>query len=200
MIAGPTEVVIVADADAPVPFLAADLIAQAEHDEMATPLCITTSTAVAKALPAELDRQLSTAPRREIAQRAIEGRGAIVLVPSLREAAVMINRIAPEHLEIMVRNPDAFVRRVRHAGSIFVGPWSTEALGDYAAGPNHTLPTSGTARFSSPLGVYDFMKFSNVIRFNRDGAIRLAPVVETLARAEGFYGHAASAAMRKKKS
>ncbi len=110
----------------------------------------------------------------------------------------LVNRFAPEHLEVMMARPRMFADRVRHAGSIFLGPWSTEALGDYAAGPNHTLPTSGTARFSSPLGVLDFLRFTNVIEVSRKASVRLAPVVELLAEAEGFAGHAASAAIRRK--
>ena len=197
MIAGPTEVVIVADDDAPVAFIAADIIAQAEHDERATALCITTSRKVSLELPGELERQLSDAPRRSIAQESLRRNGATILVRSLREAQELVNRIAPEHLEVLVRTPASFARGIRHAGSIFLGSWSMEALGDYAAGPNHTLPTSGTARFSSPLGVLDFMKFSNVIHFSRSASRRLAPVVSLLAKAEGFAGHAASAEMRR---
>ncbi|MGA9120370.1 MAG: histidinol dehydrogenase [Bacteroidota bacterium] len=199
MIAGPTEVVIVADDRAPVSFVAADVIAQAEHDEQASPICITTSKALAENLSGELEVQLARAPRQEIARHAIERQGAILLVPSLSVAEDLVNRIAPEHLEVLVRNPAAFARRIRHAGSIFLGPWSMEALGDYAAGPNHTLPTSGTARFSSPLGVHDFVKFSNLIQFSRPASHKLAPTVELLALAEGFAGHAASAAIRRNK-
>jgi len=197
MIAGPTEVVVVGDGSAPVPFVAADLIAQAEHDEMATPLCITTSARLARRLPAELDRQLANAPRREIARKALDGQGAVVLVKSLAAAAELVNRFAPEHLELMVAKPREFAAKVRHAGAIFVGPWASEALGDYAAGPNHTLPTSGSARFSSPLSVLDFLKFTNIIEYDRRASVELAPVVELLAAAEGFYGHAASAAIRR---
>jgi histidinol dehydrogenase len=123
----------------------------------------------------------------------------IVEVPSLRDAAALVNELAPEHLEVLLKNPEAFAAQVKHAGSIFLGNWSTEALGDYAAGPNHTLPTSGTARFSSPLGVQDFVKFTNIITFSKKEFERLAGPVETLARTEGLYGHAASVALRRKK-
>lgn len=198
MIAGPTEVVIVADASASCSFVAADMIAQAEHDERATALCLCTSHRLAQDLPAELERQLAEAPRREIARASLEQNGAIILIPSLREAGELINRIAPEHVEVLVRGAGRFARSIRHAGSIFVGAWTTEALGDYAAGPNHTLPTSGTARFSCPLGVLDFMKFSNVITFTKTASQRLAPTVALLAEAEGLAGHAASAMARRK--
>jgi len=197
VIAGPTEVVIVADAQARPDFIAADLIAQAEHDERAMPICITTEARLAGAICAELDRQLESAPRRDIARRALDQQGVIVQVSSLKEAADLVNDLAPEHLEVLLKNPDAFASKVKHAGSIFLGNWSTEALGDYAAGPNHTLPTSGTARFSSPLGVLDFIKFSNVITFSKKEFERLADPVEALARVEGLHGHAASVAIRR---
>lgn len=198
MIAGPTEVLIVADDSAPVPFVASDLIAQAEHDEAATPLCVTTSRRFAEALREEVERQVAGNPRAAIARVSLEQRGAIIVVSRLNEALSVTNAIAPEHLEVMLKSPRTFVAGVRHAGSVFVGPWSMEALGDYAAGPNHTLPTSGTARFSSPLGVLDFMKFTNIIQANRSASKQLAPVVEMLAGAEGFPGHAASAAIRRR--
>ncbi len=197
MIAGPTEVVIVADDQAPVSFVAADIIAQAEHDEGATALCITTSRRLMQALNGELDHQLADAPRRTIAQESLRRNGAVILVRSLKDAQVLVNRLAPEHLEVLVRSAAEFARGIRHAGSIFLGNWTMEALGDYAAGPNHTLPTAGTARFSSPLGVHDFVKFSNVIQFSRNASKHLAPIVELLANAEGFAGHAASARLRR---
>ncbi len=197
VIAGPTEVVIVGDATARPEFVAADLIAQAEHDERAVPIYITTDAKLAGTVCAELDKQLETAPRRDIARRALDQQGVIVQVSTLSEAANLVNELAPEHLEVLLKNPEAFASKVKHAGSIFLGAYSTEALGDYAAGPNHTLPTSGTARFSSPLGVLDFLKFSNVITFSRKEFERLAGPVETLAKVEGLYGHAASVAIRR---
>lgn len=199
VIAGPTEVVIVADGLARPEFIAADLIAQAEHDERAVPICITTDAKLAGEVCAELDRQLESAPRRDIARRALDQQGVIVQVASLQEAVGLVNELAPEHLEVLLKKPEAFASKVKHAGSIFLGNWSTEALGDYAAGPNHTLPTSGTARFSSPLGVLDFLKFSNVITFSRSEFERLADTVETLATVEGLHGHAASVAIRRRK-
>ena len=198
VIAGPTEVVIVADGTARPEFIAADLIAQAEHDERAVPICLTTDAKLAGAVCAELDRQLESAPRRDIARRSLDQQGVIIRVSSLSEAAELVNQLAPEHLEVLVKKPEAFASKVKHAGSIFLGPWSTEALGDYAAGPNHTLPTSGTARFSSPLGVLDFVKFTNIIQFGRKEFERIAGPVETLAVVEGLHGHAASVAIRRK--
>ena len=200
VIAGPTEVVIVADGQARPDFIAADLIAQAEHDERAVPILITTEPKLAAEVSLEIDLQLESAPRRDIARRALDQQGVLIRVHSLADAAKLVNQLAPEHLEVLLANPEPFVSKVKHAGSIFVGSWSTEALGDYAAGPNHTLPTSGTARFSSPLSVLDFVKFSNIITFNRKEFERLADSVETLARVEGLYGHAASVAIRRKRT
>ncbi len=198
MIAGPTEIVIIADESADPSFVAADLIAQAEHDEEATPIAIVTSDRLVPEIVAEITRQLESNPRRGIAGKAFEQNGYIVVVPTLRDAVTIVNTIAPEHLEIMTRNPRRVARRVRHAGAIFLGRWTTESLGDYIAGPNHTLPTSGTARFSSALSVYDFLKFTNIIECNRKRFLKLAPHGETLATAEGLYGHAASMAIRRK--
>ncbi len=199
MIAGPTEVVIVADKTARADFIAADLIAQAEHDELASPICVTTSPELAARIAAEVATQLESLPRKAVAQRAFEAHGAVIRVASLEQAAEIVNELAPEHLEVMTRNARRFAAGIRNAGSIFLGPWSTEALGDYAAGPNHTLPTSGTARFSSPLGVHDFMKFSNIIEVSKRRFLELAPAVEVLAGSEGLHGHAASAQIRYRK-
>jgi histidinol dehydrogenase len=197
MIAGPTEVVIVADESAPAVYIAADLIAQAEHDQDASPILITTSSVVAQAVESEVENQLKQAPREAIARTAFERNGLILLVSSLSEAADTVNLLAPEHLEVMVKRPRRFARRIRNAGAIFVGPWSSEALGDYVAGPNHTLPTSGTARFCSALSVYDFMKFTNVIECGRTRMGKLAPYAEALATVEGLHGHAASLRLRR---
>jgi histidinol dehydrogenase len=199
MIAGPTEVVIVADSSAPPAFVAADVIAQAEHDERATPIVLTTISSLAGRISDEVEAQLADAPRGAIARKAVENQGHIILVRSLQEALDLVNVIAPEHLELMVKNPRAAAARVTNAGSIFLGCWATEALGDYAAGPNHTLPTGGSARFSSPLGVSDFVKRSNIIDVTRAGFRRLAGPTEVLARAEGLYGHAASVVLRRGK-
>ena len=197
MIAGPTEVVIVADETARPVFVAADLIAQAEHDEDAWPVLITTSQRFAETVCGEVQRQLVDAPRRAVASRSLERHGIAVVVADRDAALNLANSLAPEHLEVMVRRPREFARRVRHAGSVFVGNWSAEVLGDYVAGPNHTLPTAGTARFSSPLGVHDFMKFTNIIEFTRSGMRRVARQAEILAEAEGLFGHAASVRVRR---
>lgn len=197
MIAGPTEVVIVADETANPEFVAADLIAQAEHDQAAAAICITTSSRIAEAVERALARQLEQAPRREIARAALERHGALVMVPSLKDALLVVNRLAPEHLEIMVKRPRAFAQGVSAAGSIFIGPWSTEALGDYIAGPNHTLPTMSTARFSSALGVQDFQRYTQVVEVSRKAALELSPHAEILAAAEGLDGHAASLRIRR---
>ena len=199
MIAGPTEVVIVADETAVPKFAAADLIAQAEHDEEASPICLTTSAAFARELELEVTRQLETADRRAIAQRAFNTNGVIAIVKDLNQAAKIVNELAPEHLEVMVKRSRAFVNKIRNAGSIFVGDWSTEAMGDYIVGTNHTLPTSGTARFSSALSVYDFLKFTNVIELSRTRFETLAPSVEVLAQAEKLFGHADSVRIRRRK-
>ncbi len=197
MIAGPTEVVVVADESASPAFVAADLIAQAEHDQDASPVLVTPSREVAQAVEAEVERQLQGTPREAIARTAFERNGLILLVSSLEEAAETVNLLAPEHLEVMVKRPRRFARRITNAGAIFVGNWSSEALGDYVAGPNHTLPTSGTARFSSALSVYDFMKFTNIIECSRKRMGQLAPYAETLATVEGLHGHAASLRLRR---
>jgi len=199
MIAGPTEVVIVADATANPAFIAADLIAQAEHDESATPMVITFAPAIVQEIELQINLQLEDAPRRDIARKALDGQGVIVIVAGEKEAVEVVNDLAPEHLEIMVKHPRRCAALVSKAGSIFIGEWSTEALGDYVAGPNHTLPTLGTARFSSPLGVYDFMRFTNVIEISRRMHGKLGPHAEVLAEAEGLYGHAASLRIRRVK-
>jgi histidinol dehydrogenase len=197
MIAGPTEIVIVADGTARPAFVAADLIAQAEHDEAASPICITTSGQFARALLAEIELQTDRAPRKPIVRRALEGQGCIVRVETLSQAIELVNALAPEHVELLVTNARRLADRVTNAGSIFIGEWSTEALGDYVAGTNHTLPTLGTARFSSPLNVSDFVKFTNVIECSRPRFKRLAPYAEILAEKEGLHGHAASLRIRR---
>ena len=196
-VAGPTEVVIVGDSSARADFIAADLIAQAEHDQEAMPICIGTSRDFLRRVDAEVTRQLARAPRRVVAAASLSRHGLLILVRSLQHASNVVNRIAPEHLEIMTDRPQAFAQSVRAAGAVFLGPWATEALGDYVAGPNHTLPTSGTARFASALSVADFVRFTNILACTRERFLALAPVVETLAKAEGLYGHAASVEIRR---
>ena len=199
MIAGPTEVVVVADRSARADFIAADLIAQAEHDELASPICIVSSRAQADTVIAEVERQLAGARRATIARKAFEAQGVAIIAPRKKEAAAIVNILAPEHVELHVGDPRSYARLITNAGSLFLGAWSSEALGDYAAGPNHTLPTSGSARFASPLGVADYVKFSNLIEVSRPAFRRLAPHVRELARSEGLHGHERSVAIREEK-
>jgi histidinol dehydrogenase len=199
MVAGPSEVVVVCDGGADPDWIAMDLFAQAEHDELAQAILISPDAAFIDAVAASMARQISGMPRRAVIAAALEGRGALIQARSLNEACALVNRIAPEHLELAVRKPDALLARIRHAGAIFLGNHSSEAIGDYCAGPNHVLPTSRTARFSSPLGVYDFQKRSSVIRVSRNAAVRLGAVAVELARGEGLTAHARSAEYRMKK-
>jgi histidinol dehydrogenase len=196
MLAGPTEVLVIADDTADVRHVAADLIAQAEHDEDACAWCVTTSDRIARTLDAELERQLERAPRRSIAEAALKRRGALVLVPS-RDAAVSVaNLRAPEHLELLVEEPWELAERIRHAGAVFVGRFAPEPVGDYLAGPSHVLPTGGTARYVSPLGVYDFVKRISVIACSREKLLADAPHIIALAEAEGLHGHAEAVRVR----
>jgi histidinol dehydrogenase len=188
-IAGPSEVLIVADGSADPDMIAADMLAQAEHDPLAAAICVTSDRRLATRVAVALDVQLAALPRRAVAARALAAFGAIVVVRSTRDAVALADRLAPEHLELLVRRPDAWARRVRHAGAIFVGHFSPEAFGDYLAGPNHVLPTGGTARFASPLGVYDFVKRTSFIRAGRRTLARLGPAVTRLARLEGLDAH-----------
>lgn len=200
MIAGPSEVLIIADRTARPEFVAADLLSQAEHDENASAVVITDSSELAEKVKTEIDRQLQELKRKDIALSSLSNYGAIIITKDLKEAAVLASRIAPEHLELMVKKPRTLLPYIRNAGAIFLGKWTPEPLGDYIAGPNHTLPTGGTARFSSPLGVYDFIKRSSLIEFTEKGFQRLAPFVETIAEVEGLEAHARSVRVRKKKS
>lgn len=196
MIAGPSEVLIVGDGSAPAVFAAADLLAQAEHDEMASAVLVTPDEGYASRVAEEVERLVKTLPRRDILARALEQFGAIFLVADLEEAAAVANRFAPEHLELMVENPRGILPWFRHAGSIFLGAYAPEAIGDYLAGPNHILPTGGTARFSSPLGVYDFLKRTSVLEFSPEAFGRYGPSVTDFARMEGLTGHGLSASVR----
>lgn len=199
MIAGPSEVLVIADSSADAAFVAADLLSQAEHDELASCICVTDSKQFAAKLQEELARQLKALSRKTIAKASLRKYGAIVLVGSMQKAAAFANTVAPEHLEIMTRNPGAMVKDIRNAGALFLGKWTPEPLGDYTAGPNHTLPTGGTARFFSPLGVYDFVKRSSLLNFTEDGFGMLADVVETIAESEGLEAHANTIRIRKRK-
>jgi histidinol dehydrogenase len=195
-IAGPSEVVIVADDAARADFCAADLLAQAEHGEDASAVLITTSEPHAFAVAAEVERQMRSLPRRALAEKSLAEFGAIIVVDNLEEACVLVNELAPEHVEIMTREAEAVAARVRHAGAIFLGAHTPEAVGDYFAGPNHVLPTGGAARFSSALGVYDFVKRTSVLRYSPAELGRTAHMIAALARAEGLEAHARSALIR----
>jgi histidinol dehydrogenase len=196
MVAGPSEVLVIADGSANPDWVAMDLFSQAEHDEIAQAILLTPDAAFLDHVAASMARQVAALPRRAIVEASIGGRGALVRVRDLAEACELANRIAPEHLELAVADPQALLPRIRHAGAIFLGHHASEALGDYCAGPNHVLPTSRTARFSSPLGVYDFQKRSSLISVTRAGAATLGRTAATLARAEGLEAHALSAEWR----
>jgi len=198
MIAGPSEVVVVCDGGTDPDWVAMDLFAQAEHDEMAQAILITPDAKYLEAVAGSMTRALASMPRREVIAASLARRGALIRVRDLREACKLVNRIAPEHLELSVHKPEALLPMIRHAGAIFLGRYSSEALGDYCAGPNHVLPTSRTARFSSPLGVYDFQKRSSVIGVSRQAAAKLGSVASTLALGEGLTAHARSAEFRMK--
>ncbi len=196
MIAGPSEILIVADGETDPRFVAADLLSQAEHDKMASAVLVTDSEVLARAVQTELENQISQLTRSEIARVSIDTNGKIIVVDSLETAINIANEIAPEHLELCVDNPFDYLDRIRHAGSIFMGRNCPEALGDYFAGPNHTLPTSGTARFSSPLSVDDFIKKTQYTYYTRDALKRVANDVAAFAKAEGLTAHAKSAVIR----
>jgi histidinol dehydrogenase len=196
MIAGPTEVMVLADHTARPDWVAADLIAQAEHDEDAVSWCVTSDPALAEALPAAVEAALSRAPRGAIARTALERNGLIVLVPSMREGVEVANRRAPEHLEIVAEGAERVAGAIRHAGAIFLGDDTPEPVGDYLAGPSHVLPTGGTARYASPLGVYDFVKRTSVIRYTRARLADDAEAIIALAEAEGLHGHAEAIRVR----
>lgn len=196
MIAGPSEILVLADGSCNPKWVVADLLSQAEHDVLASAVLVTDSEELAKAVQAEVERQLTLLPREPIARRSIEGSSKILLCDSLEEAIDTANRIAPEHLEICTDDPFAILSRIKNAGSIFLGKNAPEALGDYFAGPNHTLPTSGTARFSSPLGVDDFVKKSQFIYYTRDALEQVAQPIAAFAREEGLEGHARSVTVR----
>ena len=196
MVAGPSEVMVVADASADPRWVAADLLAQAEHDPMARAVLLTTSRGLIDAVAAAIERQVAALPRREIAAAALSAHGALVLTKSLDEAVGIVNLLAPEHLELQVNNPEALLAAVRNAGAVFLGRYAPEVVGDYVAGPNHVLPTSGTARFASALGTEDFVKRLSVIHYAAAGLRDAGPHLAELARVEGLDGHGAAAAMR----
>ena len=197
MIAGPSEILVVSDGKSDPAWLAADLLSQAEHDKLATAILITDSMPLAEAVQAEVERQLSVLPREEIARAAVEANGKIIVVSTLDEAVEMANAVAPEHLELAVDSPFDFLPRVRNAGSVFLGRYCPEPLGDYLSGTNHTLPTMGTARFSSPLGVEDFVKRSYFSYYTAEALEAVADAAALFADAEGLHGHAVSATARR---
>jgi histidinol dehydrogenase len=197
MIAGPSEILIIADRTAPAAFVAADMLSQAEHDEMASSILISDSDALLESVRRELTAQLRLLKRRDVVKRSLARFGALIKTSSIRKAIDLANRIAPEHLEILTEKPAAVADHLKHAGALFLGPWTPEPLGDYVAGPNHTLPTGGTARFSSPLGVYDFVKRTSYVQFDKRGFIALSDAVACLADEEGLDAHAQTIRIRR---
>jgi histidinol dehydrogenase len=198
MVAGPSEVLVIADASANPDWVAIDLFAQAEHDELAQSILLCPDADFIDRVAASIERLLPTQPRRDVIAASLNGRGALIQVSDLDEACMIANRIAPEHLELSVADPTPLVAKIRHAGAIFVGYYASESLGDYCAGPNHVLPTSRSARFSSPLGVYDFQKRTSLIEVSAVGAQTLGPIAATLAHGEGLTAHANAAEFRLK--
>ncbi|MDP3229837.1 MAG: histidinol dehydrogenase [Acidovorax sp.] len=198
MIAGPSEILVLADGTTPPDWVAMDLFSQAEHDELAQSILLCPDAAYIDAVQREIDRLLPTMPRAEIIAKSLNGRGALILTKDMEEACAISNRIAPEHLEVSSNDPHRWEPLLRHAGAIFLGAYTSESLGDYCAGPNHVLPTSGTARFSSPLGVYDFQKRSSLIEVSEAGAQVLGVIAAELAYGEGLQAHAQAAEMRLK--
>ena len=196
MIAGPSEILVLADGTTPADWVAMDLFSQAEHDELAQSILLCPDAGYLDRVQQALERLLPTMPRKDVIRASLEGRGALVLTRSMEEACEISNRIAPEHLEVSAREPGCWEPLLRHAGAIFLGAFTSESLGDYCAGPNHVLPTAGTARFSSPLGVYDFQKRSSLIEVSAAGAAVLGPIADELARGEGLPAHAAAARLR----
>ncbi|MDF2924839.1 MAG: histidinol dehydrogenase [Paenibacillaceae bacterium] len=198
-IAGPSEIIVLADDSADPAYVAADLLSQAEHDEMASAVLVTPSQALAAAVQQELARQVALLPRRAIAEQSLADYGAILTVATLEEGIDVVNKMAPEHLEVMVREPLQYLGKITNAGAIFLGPYSSESVGDYFAGPNHVLPTNGTARFSSALSVDDFIKKSSVIYYSKEALLRDAGQISALARFEGLQAHARAVEIRVEK-
>ena len=196
MIAGPSEILVLADGSTPAEWVAMDLFSQAEHDELAQSILLCPDAAYIDAVQAAIDRLLPEMPRRDIIAKSLNDRGALILTRNMEEACAISNRIAPEHLEVSSRDPHRWEPLLRHAGAIFLGAYTSESLGDYCAGPNHVLPTSGTARFSSPLGVYDFQKRSSLIEVSEAGAQPLGRIAAELAYGEGLQAHARAAELR----
>jgi histidinol dehydrogenase len=198
MIAGPSEILVLADGSTPADWVAMDLFSQAEHDELAQSILLSPNAEYIAEVQRSIDKLLNEMPRAEIIAKSLNGRGALIHTRSMEEACAISNRIAPEHLEVSSSDPHRWEPLLKHAGAIFLGAYTSESLGDYCAGPNHVLPTSGTARFSSPLGVYDFQKRSSLIEVSEQGAQTLGKIAAELAYGEGLQGHARAAQMRMK--
>lgn len=198
MVAGPSEILVIADGSTPADWVAMDLFSQAEHDEIAQAILIATSQRYLDEIQAAMTRLMPTMPRRAIIEASLSNRGAMILAKDLDEACAIANYIAPEHLELSVENAEAWAKKIRHAGAIFMGRYTSESLGDYCAGPNHVLPTSRTARFSSPLGTYDFQKRSSLIQVSEQGAQKLGKIASVLAHGESLTAHARAAEFRLK--
>jgi histidinol dehydrogenase len=198
MVAGPSEILVICDGTTHPDWIAMDLFSQAEHDELAQSILLSPDAAFLNQVQQSIERQLDAMPRKDVIRASLENRGALIHVRDLDEACAIANKIAPEHLELSVAQPEQWVDKIRHAGAIFLGSNACEALGDYCAGPNHVLPTSRTARFSSPLGVYDFQKRSSLIQVSKQGAAKLGEIASILAYGEGLQAHAKSAEYRYK--
>ena len=196
MVAGPSEILVIADGSANPDWVAMDLFSQAEHDESAQAILLSPKETYLNAVAGSIVKLLGEMPRRKVIEASLKSRGALILTRDLDEACAVANRIAPEHLELVVEDPEAWLPKLNRAGAVFLGAWSSEAIGDYCAGPNHVLPTAGTARFSSPLGVYDFQKRTSVIAVSRVAAVKLGRVAVILAEGEGLSAHARAAQMR----
>ena len=196
MVAGPSEILVIADGSAPADWVAMDLFSQAEHDESAQAILLSPDERYLDMVAASIGKLIEEMPRKAVIRASLKGRGALILTRDIEEACAVANRIAPEHLELMVENPEAWLPKLTRAGAVFLGQWTSEALGDYCAGPNHVLPTAGTARFSSPLGVYDFQKRTSVIGVSRAGAQKLGKIAAVLADGEGLSAHQRAAEMR----
>ena len=196
MVAGPSEILVIADGSANPDWVAMDLFSQAEHDESAQAILLSPKATCLDAVARSIVKLLGEMPRRKVIEASLKARGALILTRDLDEACSVANRIAPEHLELVVEDPEPWLPKLTRAGAVFLGAWSSEAIGDYCAGPNHVLPTAGTARFSSPLGVYDFQKRTSVIAVTRVAAVKLGRVAVTLAEGEGLSAHARAAQMR----
>ena len=199
MVAGPSEILVIGDGSAPADWIAMDLFSQAEHDESAQAILLSPDARYLDAVASSIERLLPGMPRRAVIAVSLKNRGALILTRDLEEACEVANRVGPEHLELAVQESEKYSSKLRNVGAIFLGQWSSEALGDYCAGPNHVLPTAGTARFSSPLGVYDFQKRTSVIAVSKAGALSLGPIAKTLADGEGLPAHARAAEMRQTK-